>query len=455
MEISFRSTLFKALLAWAAAAAILFFPKDAFCYNPFSHEMMTRNALNYLRSHAHVYADTDRWLGVEGAYQGFLEETLVRATVDTDYRTDVFLKAWFHDPFTGAQSGDTYAMFTRLQHFIDVTVPGKYWDKDGYNYNDSSRENNDGYLDYPSVTVWGSVSRALGGVNAAHPEHGIPLGKYNLGFKGTTKQWNNLFFYDNDANDAYFPPASTPAQMAFNALVKSDRAAGDFVDSWNDNIPVVTGLFSNGSYNHHYWRGEIKGLPKGFDLLGIVLHLTQDLTVPQHAEGTCDWCHQELEDLSDSLDCGTENKISIKAYDAGNFGAHITGQCGRLYDERIIADILASRPALNPSSNLSVGDRLKAIAFDSARWQWGAPENSWDDFATVLPNGTYFSGESCKELLREYWVRDQLKYQYNYAVAASAVMFELAAHAYEAPRQSLLQRFAPAQLFNLFNLKLF
>jgi hypothetical protein len=50
---------------------------------------------------------------------------------------------------------------------------------------------------------------------------------------------------------------------------------------------------------------------------------------------------------------------------------------------------------------------------------------------TVLPNGQRFSADHCTDFMTEPAVREQLKWQYNLAVAASAAMIEVAAQAYE------------------------
>ncbi|MBI3554933.1 MAG: hypothetical protein HY074_01560 [Deltaproteobacteria bacterium] len=433
---------------------LIYFAGDANAYNAFSHEQITRSAFEYLRSHPHAFSETDQWMSLGGKRAGLMEETLVRAAVDTDFKSDVWLGGWFHKPFTGARTSTSFAMFTRLMHFIVVNQRGDYWQSDGYAYRHGSHENNDAYLSTPSCTVVGKLSHALGGNNPAFPQHGIDLGTFNEGFEGRPKDWHEMFYGNNDADDAVFPPANVPAQAAFDAMLRSQRNTADITNSWTENLPLVTGIFSTGHLSRHYWRGEVTGLPNGLDLLGVTLHMAQDVTVPQHALGTSDWCHQELEDLADSLDCNTTKHIDITPYNQGNFGGSVYSQCHALYDDKLIAHAMATIPALNPAANIAMGERLREIAFHSSRWAWGDPRdfNSDDDMGTVLPNGREFTADHCSGLLKHREVRNQLRYQYNVAIAASVMIFELAAHDYEAPRAQARQQTLAVRLFNLFHL---
>lgn len=436
------------------AIAPLFFPSNAHAYNPFSHEQITRSALAYLKTDPGALAETAVWLNPSDMH-GFLEETLVRATVDTDYKSDIWFTAWFHDPFTGAKSGDSVTMFTRMTHFVNVNVRGHFWEYDGYGYRYSSRSGSDNYINTISLRIMGDLSRSFGGNNPAFPAHGFNLGALRYGYKASNREWNSMYYGENSASDAVFPPAYVPAEVAFAELQTQPRAEKDMTESWNENLPLVTGAFSSTRLNRHYWRGEVQGLPKNLDLLGITLHMAQDVTIPQHAEGTVDLCHQELEDLSDRLNCGSNTTPSNKAYDDGSYGADAFLGCRRLYDAMLVRALRSSHAFLDPRNSMSITDRIVAMATESARWQWGDPRKSADFMGTILPDGYEITGESCNDILRYAAVKRQMKIQFNMAVALSATLIELAAHQYEPRHRALLQRVLPSELFNFFKLKFF
>ncbi|MGZ3687499.1 MAG: hypothetical protein ACXVBW_04325, partial [Bdellovibrionota bacterium] len=244
----------------------------------------------------------------------------------------------------------------------------------------------------------------------------------------TDRDWRELFYGKNSAADAVFPPANVPAQIAFDALVSSPRSASDLSDSWDERLPLVTGLFSTGYLERQYWRGEVATLPSAFDLLGLILHLTQDLTVPQHAEGTADYCHQEYENLVDRLACNTNYDVDQTPYQLGTYGSRV---CQNLYDPGLVEKILGEMQFLDPRTDESVYTRLRALALLSARWQWGYPEDSVDPIETILPDNEEFTGTQCATILDEASVHRQLRYQYNLGVAASAAIFEFTAHSFE------------------------
>ncbi len=440
------------LCALAVFALLLFqVSKPAYGYDEYTHEWITRNALTYLKTHKHAYPETDLWLRGLDSNEGFMEATLVRAVVDTDYKTDMWLNAWFHPPFVGGISGKLADIFTTMFHFLNVSVKGDYWDYDGYAYRHTTKKGNDSYLNEPSVTVWGSYSRPLGGLFAPghNVVHGTELGPYRDGFKGSTADWNNLFFYNNDASDAVFPPSNVPGQLAFNKMLVSARSTSNMTDSWNEDLPLISGVFSTDHVNRHYWRGEIEGMPKDLDLLGMTMHLTQDATVPHHVEGTSDNCHPEYEAMVDRMACNTAGALNYGQYYDGSYDGAVEARCNFLYDAALVDQVFTDHRSIDALLNTSVHDRMQQVAFITSRWDWK------QHGSTELPDGRIYVQKDCGKMLSIQAVRQQAKYQYNMAIAATVVLFEVAAHQYEtrhAPRAPIITRIfellsAPMKLF--------
>lgn len=396
-------------------------------YDEYSHEWITRSALDYLRDHSHVYPETDVWVRDMGLQRGFAEDALVRSVVDTDYRPDLWLKALFHAPFVGAESGGTLALFTCFFHFLNVTTPGDYWEHDGYAYRHSTKQGYDRYLDLVSVGTAAQVSTALGG--AAPEGMRLPspdLGTYDEGFNGTQKEWKKMFD-GGPASRVVFPPSTVPAQIAYGLMLQSDRAGRDKTDVWTVDLPVITGLVATRDLKRSYWRGEIAGLPRAWDQLGIALHLTQDATVPHHVEGTSDNCHREYEAWLDQLTCGSRTAMDHGGYYDGTYSGYREG-CGQLYDGALVARILNERPDLAADSDLSVAERMVQVAEISAQWKW---RTAHGHRYTQFPGSPRYKAKTCSGLLSIQAVRDQAKYQYNLAIAETAALFEKAAHEYE------------------------
>jgi hypothetical protein len=420
---------FLAALGLILLVILWMIPSKALAYNSLTHQLITRNAFDYLRSHKNTYSETSKWTASQN-----VEDILIRADVDADYRTDFWMTGIFHSSFAGAQSDGHSAFFTSLLHFINVTVPGNYWNSDGYAYRNSGGQGNDGYLGSLTLTVQGELSAVFGGSNHEHPQHGAALGPYNVGFQASSNAWQQLFFGGASMKNAILPPANVPAQLAYNAMLVSPRASVDRTESWNETVPLITGLTSTGYLQRHYWRGEAAGYPKNLDMLGMTLHMAQDMTVPQHAEGTTDWCHQDLEDLADRLACNTNSQPGTGIYDDGTFTSENYSGCTSLYDERLVKSMLESLSEVRPAeigSGSTIFDKLREIALLSARWQWGEPNNATDFLETRLPDGSEFFGDTCNDLIKEKAVQNQLRYQYNLAVAATVSLFEMAAHDYE------------------------
>ena len=257
------------------------------------------------------------------------------------------------------------------------------------------------------------------------------LGAYKLGYKGTEKDWKKMFLSHQSVTATIFPPADVPAALAFDAMLRSERAVATETESWTDRLPVANTIFGNEMLSRHYWRGEIAGLPRGLDLLGLTFHMVQDVSVPQHSSGTADNCHQEIENLADQLACDTAHDLPESTYDDGSFTGDAAG-CQHLYDAQLVNQILKTVPELDASREFTVRQRIQAVAIVSAAWRWGDPDDSVDFMGTRLPDGREFSADRCSDLMKIEAVRAQLKYQYNLAVAGTVTLFQSAATQYEA-----------------------
>ena len=72
--------------------------------------------------------------------------------------------------------------------------------------------------------------------------------------------------------------------------------------------------------------------------------------------------------------------------------------------------------------------------------------------ATILQDGTMFTGKNCGQLTKQAAVKKLLKFQYNMALAFSTTTIEVSANSYESARSGYLKLLNPARLFNLFQI---
>ena len=401
----------------------------SFAYNSFSHEHITRNAVHFLRDHSGGYPEIKQWLD-EGSEERYLvEEILVRANVDSDYRSDLWFGSWFHPPTFGAFQTSVIYPYTATSHFLDISGEGKYWEKDGFSYARSSKQGKDVLYELPSVRVEGKLSSAFGGKNDAHRSKIPSIGDYRFEFKGTDEEWNHLFFEDTYLSHVVFPPANIPGQLAFQDMLQSSRAEETYIDHWDETLPLASGLMATKSVSRHYMRGEIKGLPSRLDSLGMTIHLAQDMTVPQHTQVTTDLCHTEYESFVDQLDALQEaSDIDFSGYQSGvYFGAQRSWK-SYLYDEALIEQFIQENLALKTQTNLSVKDRFYAIARETHQMKWS---KVGDTYTLEFPTGEKISQKTCENLINTIDVHQHIKKQYNFAVAITVVLLDQAAHAYE------------------------
>jgi hypothetical protein len=238
-----------------------------------------------------------------------------------------------------------------------------------------------------------------------------------------------MFFGENLASRAVFPPSYVPAEIAYARMLDSPRAAADSVESWEETQTLVESVLSNGKLQRSFWRGEAAGLPQYLDLLGMVMHLTQDATVPHHVEDTSDRCHPEYEKMVDLLACGSGKPLSYESYYDGSY-ARGAASCDHLYDADLVQGFLAEDGMLAPTSQISVSERMIQLAKRTSQWDWRAP-GVGGGYATRLPDEQFFQASSCEEILSEPAVQAQAKIQFNLAVAETVALFEVAAHEYE------------------------
>lgn len=392
-------------------------------FNPITHEMLTRSAFRFLRARA-AYGAGPESRNNAWVRDPLVERMLVRSAVDADFLPDLWFESWFHDPFVGGKDGVDSTVFTSAFHFINVSVPGMFWDYDGYSYRNSSRQGADEYLGLPGVRIRGDLAAPLGGKSRLRANVHYDVGPYRAGFKGRDADWERMFLRKGSARKAVFPPANVIAQLAYDAAIASPTAAVTTVEGWDESLSLATGWASGRHVTRHYERVEVKSLPRRFDLLGLTLHLAQDLGVPQHTAGTADYCHQELERLADRLGCGTARDPDMTPYREGRYD-ELRPDCQRLYDPALVSRFLELLSALS-APDLSVSERMVRIALLSNRWKWGEPDDSLDFLVTVLPSGRVFTADRCTDLMRISTVQSELKAQYNLAVAASVRLIDLA-----------------------------
>ncbi|MGE4232665.1 MAG: hypothetical protein AB7F43_04985 [Bacteriovoracia bacterium] len=452
------------------------FAQTAFSFNSLTHEQITKSAFFYLKDHPHLSPHTQDWLDLGSVERNLLERLLVRQVVDTDYRDDVWLKTFFHDSFTGAiQANDEpIVMVTMYLHFINMTKPGNPWPyHNGYSYDATDTEDNDGILGTSFLELSMGKSAAFGGKHDNFPLTGPDYGDLKLGYfledepKLYSLRQLNAMHVTIDPEKIVFPPATVPAQMAYDKVVSSHRyvAREPKKEIWNHILPLFPGrsvseivgaIFSdaNVKYRHSYWRAQIPGLPDKLDLLGVTIHLAQDLSMPHHTLATSNYCHAEFEEAVDILACGSQSPPPYYVYDAGTFdqGPGCFRLCQNLYDPDLVTQIMHDPEFLEPGAqqpfcpdrNFRIEDRLRSIAKFTSAWYWDFDEQK-DKFRTYLPQKRYQNGKTwidryirgpirhskCSHFWTNPDIVEQMKIQYNVAVAATVMIIEHAARDFE------------------------
>ena len=422
---------------WVGLAFILFawigiqpFMSSAWAYNSYSHNRITRLAIQYLQNNPNFYPESQKWFSANTQDEFLIQETLVRSNIDTDYRPDFWFTSEFHAPAMGVYYDSLLYTFTSIQHFLDTTRPGKFWKLDGYSFSRSSKQGKDEILIIPSVKASGGLSTTLGGNYPEFSLPGVRIPPYFAGFLGTQADWQNFYFKGTDIRDVVFPPAMVPADLAFQTMLASPRAAETTLYNWDFNLPVIT-LAGTSHLTRHFMRGEVRGLPKELDALGITIHLIQDLTVPQHTLGTLDLCHSEYEILSDELEGQVPYaQIDFLKYQSGFYIGERPFISG-LYDETLVKKFLSDHlkyPPLDHDSTISLPDRIISVAQSTGKWGWAKRAKGYE---TTLPSGSLYTGVSCNDLMTRGEVRTFVKRNFNYAIAATVFILEKAAHEYE------------------------
>ena len=387
---------------------------SAFAYTPIGHEQITKAALRYL---AHLDWSASRWLPQDEAARALVENAISHAVVEPDYAPNAWGKVVGYGPVAGMKSGaSSISAFSSLFHFINVTRPGIYWDYDGFAYRDHRGLDNDLLLGLPFSSILGDLSTGLS--------------LYRWGFKGTNADWRSLFWGRGNSKRAVFPPAYVPAEIALQRFLAAPIAEQDSQESQFIDFPVITGLFKGVKIHRQYLHDHLKGLPDAIGEFGTALHMAQDMCVPHHTLATLDFCHQEFEETNDVLNCRLEHKrLPYGRYEYGVFSGAL--DCHELYDPVLVERLLREAPPFQLHNGMSLSERLQKLAIITAHWQWGDPSESVDPIGTVLPDGKVFTGDHCSDIFKEPAVREQVRLQYNLAVAASVAFAEIVVESYE------------------------
>ena len=422
------------MIAVTALFALLSFSSmpGAYAFDNVVHASLTQSALQFLAENPDD-PDTAFWLKGSDSYQNQIQITLVSGTVEADYRPDTWLKSMFHKPVAGILKDGVPMLFTSLLHFM-IPASTTWWTDrlgDGYTYRLSSHEGRDKFMDSTSLAVAGEFSASLGGSHPQFPieRHGV-LGGYTDGYKGTPHDWQKMFFAGNSASEAAFPPAFILAEHAYRAFLDSERAPTSDKVCWTEDLPLASSFNGTTRYHRIYCRATVESLPKNLDLLGITLHMGQDMAIPQHVIGTLDRCHEELEDLAETLACGVvaDKKALYARYDNGTYHDNPPSACLKLYDAEMVKSLKTQFEFLDPKKEMSVSDRMAMMAAETTKWKWGK-EKKW--LVTILPDGSTVRAKSCAGLTLHAKVGEQIKIQYNMAVAMTAGLLEQAIHSYK------------------------
>ena len=406
--------------------------REAHAFKHIVHAEITRSALRYLEDNRTTYPEAGRWLQGPAEGRAQLQSTLIAGAIEADFRPDTWFKSLFHKPVTGIYVDGEITLFSSLLHFM-LPESRVWWGglmSDGIAFPLTSNGPNDSYLDIFSLEIAGESSAAFGGNHPEHPigRHGA-LGSYHETFKGSMDDWNHMFFGGNLVGNVFFPPASLLAEHAYRAFLRSERAAESSRVCWNETLPLVSSITGTTFFARKYCRSTVKSMPKALDLLGMALHLGQDLAIPQHVIGTLDLCHDETEKLASRLvTAGNGSRNLYALYDSGAYQDAPQPPYQALYDASLVKQLKSKFDFLDPKAKFTFSERMRAMAREVAKWRWSMTKK-W--FTTTLPNGKSSRARSCAELLDHSEIRAQLKYQYNLAVALSACFFEQAAQTYE------------------------
>lgn len=416
----------KHILSVLVFALALFPSLPTFAFNGVIHEQITHSAFLYLNTTPNTSPEIKSWL----ANGNLFEKLLIHAAVDTDYQPNIWIDLPLHSPFTGEIKKDNpIIMFTSLTHYMKMGRKGKYWDIDGYSYKSTTKKGNDAYLGVPFVSLVGTEEQVSWDPLFAEKK------ALTAGFHNRFIDWEqsgDRF----DASDVVFPPANIVAQRSYDQMLQSSPAQYTVQKSWDYNLTLIPNsildLFKgeNKLFKRHYWSAEIAELPTKLEFLGTTLHMAQDMGVPHHAEATMNFCHAEFESAVDLLACaGTPPNAS--AYDNGlyDFGmANRMQSCQGLYDKNMVTKIRAMIPAFQLNTPISIANRIKEIAAISSQWAWGQQGSK---ITTQLRDGTVYKSSKCADFFKLEKIKNDIRFQYNLAVAASSVIMEVAARDYE------------------------
>lgn len=393
---------------------------------------MMKTSYAWIRAHHSEFPFASRWI-----HEPEFDDILIRANVDADYMPNVWLGSFIFKDVFAASSFGILNPFSTLFHHINMTQKGRYWDYDGYSFSGSSRRGRDLFPMIPSVFLDTRRSSPIGGQSPLNGMYLTDIGAYKQGFKGTEQEWQKLYGNSPALSSVTFPPAYVPAELAWQQVLKSPRSQTAVYRQWQDEIPTI-GLEGTSFPSRLYWRREIPGLPQDLELLGLAIHLVQDMVVPQHVRATADLCHVELEEVFDELACeGTGIPDEwIKAQKEFVLGTYDTQgalpECQALADPDLIRKKLGAYSFLRPNTAHTAGEMALLVAQESSQWTFG---KTWlGPFWTRLPSGQTIKGNSCLQIVSRPEVAQEIREKYALAVAVTVRMLELAARSYELHR---------------------
>ncbi len=430
LQVQAPRRVWRRLLTLASLPIVLaFFLPSAHAFNSMSHAQILKTSWNWISSNAQEFPYASKWIASKD-----VQMLLIRANVDADFLPNLWLGSnLFSETFSASTFG-VLNPFSTLLHHVNADTPGKLWEYDGYSFQSSSRRGRDLFAAAPTTYLDVERSSPFGGISSLNGMYASELGVYREGFRGVEQDWRRLYGGRRSLSEVTFPPAYVPAQLAWNRLLTSPRSEIPLFAVWHDSIPSI-GLNGVSVLERRYWRSEIPGFPRDLELLGLALHLAQDMAVPQHARATADYCHVEFEELIDSLACegtgfpNTDLKAQKEFVDGTYDLERKLPNCQSLVDRTQIREKYDQLPYLKTGHRLTAGELTLQAALDSSRWKFG---KRWlGPYWSRLPSGALFEAKSCKELFERHEIRLAAKERYSLAVAISARLLENAAREYE------------------------
>lgn len=376
-------------------------------FNTQTHHQILKSALIYLRTHVTQNPLTREWLmlaekNITESNPDPIERLFIRSIIDTDYQDDLWIESWYLKPISAGRT-NVLGMLTSLYHFTNVTKPGRYWEYDGYAYQNTEGLGNDAYLGQMGLEVRVDLSK--------------PMQKY------ASEQKNTLL------SEVSMPPSYIIAADAFKEAISSWPSKKNERTIWQKEITYAQSYVLNSWTYHQYASEEILALPSQLQKLGIAMHMAQDLAMPHHAQGIAGQCHSELESYVDGLLCETGIDVSNDLYDSGIFDEDPVPSCQKLNAVGHIEKLIAHNPIFDVESGMTLEERLIKIAQMSAEVRVSSLNRSDNSMTMEFKDKILFS-DSCDQIKNSESLAVIASRQYEIATAATVMLIELAASQY-------------------------